>query len=102
MTTTGTAVPDAALAEIISFKSVEAPPDLWLQRAGSLARRLQVALYDLGVDVPNGWAVPTSDGLAFEDLTFKQADALVRRLEDIAAVHTPSTPGPGPGQRTLF
>jgi len=55
--------------------------------AVSLARRLRLALYDLGVDgiVGSGWVRPCPDGVEFAPLSVRGADRLVQRLEDLAA-----------------
>lgn len=74
------------------------------QRAGHLIRRLRVVLADLGLDgtVPGGWASPTSCGVSFRDLTQRQANYLVRTLEDLAVDRAPDLAGPGPDQLSLF
>ena len=74
------------------------------QRADSLTKRLRVVLLDLGLDgmVPNDWVEPSIDGLSFSFLTLRQADRLVRVLEDLAIDHGPEVPEPGPGQLSLF
>jgi hypothetical protein len=74
------------------------------QRADHLARRFRVVLLDLGLDgtVPNGWVKASTDGLNFSSLTLRQADQLVRALEDLAVNHEAEVPEPGPGQLSLF
>jgi|GEM_PF-5706974 len=74
------------------------------QRANCLIKRLRVVLLDLGLDrtVPDGWVEPSIDGLSFSFLTLRQADRLVRALEDLAIDHGPEVPEPGPGQLSLF
>lgn len=77
--------------------------------ARSLARRLALALHDLGLDavLPAGWAGAEGAGLRFGDLDVPGADRLVRHLEDLAAalgdpaLITPRAQ-PGPDQPTLF
>lgn len=52
--------------------------------AASLCRRLRLALYDLGLaGVVEGLA--QRDSVAFAPVSIRQADALVRRLEDLGA-----------------
>jgi hypothetical protein len=74
------------------------------QRAVCLIRRLERVFLDLGLDrtVPDGWVEPSIDGLSFSSLTLRQADQLVRALEDLAVDHDPEVPEPGPGQLSLF
>ena len=74
------------------------------QRADYLVRRLRVVLLALGLGstVPNGWAKPRSNGLSFGELTLRQADNLVKALEDIAGDYEPEISTPGPGQLSLF
>jgi hypothetical protein len=74
------------------------------QRADQLARRLRVVLLDLGLDgtIPNGWVDYALGGVSFKNLTQRQADYLIRTLEDIAADFEPEVPEPGPGQLSLF
>ena len=74
------------------------------QRADHLVRRLRVVWSDLGLDgtVPKDWVEATSDGLSFGNLTHRQADRLVRVLEDLVLDHGPEVPEPGPGQLSLF
>ena len=74
------------------------------RRAEHLSTRLRGVLFDLGLDgtVPPNWAVPTGQGVAFESLTLRQADVLVKALEDLEAdCHRP-VPEPGPNQLSLF
>ncbi len=77
--------------------------------ARSLARRLALALHDLGLDrvLPAGWAGAEGAGLRFGDLDVAGADRLVRHLEDLAAALgdaalSPPPAQPGPDQTTLF
>ena len=74
------------------------------QRAGHLIRRLRVVLLDLGLDgmVPNDWVEPSIDGLSFSSLSLRQADQLVRALEDLATDYEPEVSTPGPDQLSLF
>jgi hypothetical protein len=55
--------------------------------ARSIARRLVLALHDLGLDaiVPAGWVSVDGAAVAFGELDVPAADRLVRHLEDIAA-----------------
>jgi hypothetical protein len=82
----------------------EVSSEIDYQRASHLARRLQIALFDLGLDqiVPDGWISPTSDGVAFNLLTLRQADRLVRALEDVALDYEAQGPKAGPGQLRLI
>jgi hypothetical protein len=75
-----------------------------LRRAEHLARRLNLCLFDAGIDrvVPTGWALPTNQGLQFGLLTLSQADQLVRRLEDLVNSRRRTPLGPGSGRLTLF
>src|ERR1035437_6405784 len=83
----------------------ESPPDAAeRQRAGYLIRRLKLVLFDLGLarNIPTDWVVPTGDGLVFGLLTIKQADQLIRTLEDVVTGRPPTSSGPGPGQLSFF
>lgn len=66
-----------------------------------VARRLERALYDLGLDrvLGSGWFTVTDRGLEFADLDARRADRLIRALEGIAE-QLPSEPPalPGTGQ----
>jgi hypothetical protein len=55
--------------------------------ARSLARRLALALHDLGLDVvvPAGWVSVDGAAIGFGALDVPTADHLVRHLEDVAA-----------------
>jgi hypothetical protein len=55
--------------------------------ARSLARRLALALHDLGLDtvVPAGWVSVEGPTVAFGNLDVPAADHLVRHLEELAA-----------------
>lgn len=68
--------------QLVEAAAVPAPSPA----AVSLARRLRLAIDDLGLDriVGTGWVSPCSDGLGFTPLTVRSADRLVRRLEDLA------------------
>jgi hypothetical protein len=70
----------------------------------SLARRLRLTLFDLGLDrhVPPGWVRPTSTGLVFDALSAKQADRLVCALEDLARGVSGEAAPAGPGHPPLF
>lgn len=74
------------------------------QRADHLARRFRVVLLDLGLDgtVPNDWVDYALGGVSFKNLTQRQADYLIRTLEDIAARYEREFPTPGPDQLSLF
>lgn len=76
--------------ELVSPDRVEAAPG-----TAGLCRRLRLALYDLGLaGVIEATAGDRS--VRFEELDIRRADALVRRLEDLAssagAVRTPQPP----------
>jgi hypothetical protein len=65
-------------------------------------RRLRLALADLGLDDVLGVEWDPA-GVDLRALTARQADALVRRLEDIArALPASGDACPGPGQGSLF
>jgi hypothetical protein len=74
------------------------------QTTSWLARRLRVATLDLGLSeiLPDHWDTPTAGGLSFCTLSLRQADRLVRALEDLALDREPVMPAPGPGQLSLF
>jgi len=81
------------------------------QTARSLARRLALALHDLGLDVvvPAGWVSVDGATIRFGDLDVPTADDLVCRLEDIAAQVADTSAATaaarrvaGPGQAALF
>jgi len=74
------------------------------RRAEHLIRRLNLVLFDLRLDrtVPTGWVVPTDQGLAFGLLSLKQADELIRALENLVSGRSPAPSGPGPGQLSFF
>jgi hypothetical protein len=86
------------------LRDEEAPDSGGKQTACWLARRLALAMCDLGLSeiLPNYSAAPTAEGLSFRSLTLRQADQLVRALEDLARHHEPKRPVPGPGQLSLF
>jgi hypothetical protein len=77
------------------------PPPDEIARAHYLARRLQVALSDLGLVRPADWITPTVDGLALSDLTLKQTDALVIGLEELITAR-PSVASRAPDQPSSF
>lgn len=92
-------------------RSVKPNPDrepasdrLDYQRADYPARRLRVTLLYISVDkgLPTVWINPTSEGLRFTELTLRQADDLVRSLDDIAANHQVKPRRPGTGELSLF
>ena len=79
--------------------------------ARSLARRLALALHDLGLDVvvPAGWVSVDGAAVAFGDLDVPTADHLVCHLEDIAGQVADAVVASaaarriaGPGQVALF
>ena len=79
--------------------------------ARSLARRLALALHDLGLDgaVPAGWVSVDGAALAFGDLDVPTADHLIRHLEELAAdvadtlaAQSAARRAVGPGQSALF
>jgi hypothetical protein len=79
--------------------------------ARSLARRLALALHDLGLDavVPAGWVSVDGAAVRFGDLDVPAADHLVCHLEDIAAQVADTNAATaaarrvaGPGQAALF
>ena len=74
------------------------------RRAVYLTRRLKLILFDLGLDrsVPADWIAPMENGLAFEELTLRQTDELIKKLENLNVRRQPLTPEPGPGQLSLF
>jgi hypothetical protein len=74
------------------------------QRADHLARRFRVVLLDLGLDgtVPNDWVDYALGGVSFKNLTQRQADYLIRTLEDVAVDQERRVPTPGPDQLSLF
>jgi hypothetical protein len=82
------------------------PPELL--RARLLGRRLNGALYDLGLieQVPTGWVTPACSGWYFAPFTHHQANKLVVALEDLTVVleeagledHLRAGAFPGPGQ----
>lgn len=77
-TTLGPTVPTDAPREV--------PPELF--RARQLHRRLNGALWDLGLieKVPTGWVTPACSGWYFSPFTHHQADKLVVALEDLWVV----------------
>ena len=79
--------------------------------ARSLARRLALALHDLGLGgvVPAGWVSVDGAAVVFGELDVPGADHLVRHLEDLAAdvadtldAQTATRRAVGPGQSALF
>jgi len=79
--------------------------------ARSLARRLALALRDLGLNgvVPGGWVSADGAAVAFGELDVPTADHLVRHLEDLAAdvadtlgAQAAARRAVGPGQAALF
>ena len=79
--------------------------------ARSLARRLALALHDLGLDsvVPVGWVSVDGAAIGFGDLDVPTADHLICHLEDLAAQVADVMAGQaaarragGPGQGALF
>ena len=74
------------------------------QRADHLARRFRVVLLDLGLNgtVPNDWVDYALGGVSFKNLTQRQAEYLIRTLEDIAVDQEREVPTPGADQLALF
>jgi hypothetical protein len=79
--------------------------------ARSLARRLALALHDIGLDgvVPAGWVSVDGAAVVFGELDVPAADHLVRHLEDLAAdvadtlaVQAAGRRVPGQWQAALF
>lgn len=79
--------------------------------ARSLARRLTLALHDLGLDgvVPAGWVSAAGAAVVFGDLDAPAADHLVRHFEELAgqvadtmAAQAAARRTPGQGQAALF
>src|SRR5687768_17630355 len=79
--------------------------------ARSLARRLALALHDLGLGgvVPAGWVSVDGAAVVFGELDVPAADHLVRHLEDLAAdvadtleAQASARHAAGPGQAALF
>ena len=79
--------------------------------ARSLARRLALALHDLGLGgvVPAGWVSVDGSAIVFGELDVPTADHLVRHLEDLAAdvadtlaAQAAARRTAGPGQAGLF
>ena len=71
--------------------------------ARSLARRLALALHDLGLDgvVPAGWASVDGAAVVFGELDVPGADHLVRHLEDLAADVADTLTAQATGRRTV-
>ena len=95
--------PDDCVSDSDQSKPTVTVPAELMNTQRALTRRLNLALFDLGLDevVPNNWATPTPGGLAFKQLTLRQADRLVRALEDLAADYQPETFTPGPNEPAL-
>ena len=71
-----------------------------LRTANHLERRLRLAALLLGLEdiLPNDWIEATTEGFDFRRLTLRQADHLVRALEDLAIGRPAPSRAPGPGQ----
>ena len=69
-----------------------------------LARRLHLALHDLGLldHFPSDWVQPSLDGLSFRPLSVHEADRLVLAVEDLALGRLNNRPSPGTNQLPLF
>lgn len=76
----------------------------------AFCRRLNVALYDLGLSgaVGRNWFVPAGDGVATAPLSLRAADRLLRELEDLTrdepqpwTIEAPLSQD-GPQQLSLF
>ena len=87
----------------------DVPPDLLWSRL--LSRRLNGALYDLGLleRLPSNWVTPVCSGWYFSPFTHHQAGKLVVALEDLAVVleragqadYRRAGAFPGPGQQAF-
>ena len=80
------------------------PLDPTKSTAYYLARRLHLALHDLGVQqhVPSRWVQPSPEGLSFRPLGLREADEFVLALEDVVLARTASEPLVSPDQLRLF
>lgn len=80
------------------------PQDSTKTTAYYLARRLHLALHDLGVlqHIPPDWLQPGPDGLSFRPLSVREADKLTLALEDLAHGYRPPRPSVDPDQLSLF
>jgi hypothetical protein len=68
-----------------------------------LARRLRLALHDLGVlHVPPEWMQATPEGISFRSLSVREADKLTLAVEDLALGRRTAPATPGPNQLPLF
>ena len=68
-----------------------------------LARRLHLALHDLGVlHVPPEWMQATPESISFRSLSVREADTFVLSLEDVVLARTASEPPVNPDQLRLF
>ena len=72
--------------------------------ADYLARRLRLAMHDLGLleHLPSDWFRSGQEGLSFRHLGVREAGSLVLAVEDLASSYTPRRPTPGPDQLRLF
>ena len=111
MTSVETAALGRASADKITLNAAQPGPitevpaeQVLRRRAEHLIRRLNLVLFDLGLDqtVPTGWVVPTGEGLAFGLLPLRRADQLICRLEDVVRGRPSGSFGPGPDQRSFF
>lgn len=77
--------------------------DTDLQRAQHLARRLRFVLFDLGLDhkLPS-WFSATEFGLDFAPLNHKDAQLLIKTLEDVVGFRASSVPRSIAGQQRLW
>ena len=90
-------------------ESQQVPPELF--RARQLRRRLNGALYDLGLieKVPAAWVTPVCSGWYWSPFTHHQANKLVVALEDLTVVlekaglqqHLRAGAHPGSGQQAF-
>ena len=95
---------DADRAVLRAALQVIEEAELPATRLAARRRRLRRALRDLGLDRVTGteWCRIGDSGFEFSELDGRQADQLVRALEDLAERLPPRPPPlPGPGQLGL-
>ena len=85
---------------VSAFDDADPPEVARLRTTDHLERRVRVAAFLLGLEtiLPDHWVSATSEGLDFTPLTLRQADHLVRALEDLASGRPAPSRAPGPGQ----
>ena len=100
----GNVTSDGLVSDLDQAEPTSEIPADQMNTQRALARRFNLVLFDLGVDgiVPNNWVMATEDGLAFKQLSLRDADRLVRALEDLAVGCEPDRATPGPNQLSLF